>query len=257
MLTERNETLQGGAQQWGELFGAIADDFAMLARLHDREPDTDLLGMLKQQRFPNGLGLRLNTGLGEEALALLEHAVACLPDHLDEVALNELAADYASIYLNHSLQASPEESVWVDEENLAYQQSMFQVRGWYRRYGLSVPNWRLRPDDHLVFELQFIEFLFRHAVTGDDLKAAAEFMDEHLLRWITPFSRRVSRRCSTAYFAGIAVLTGAYCEEVRDLLAEVIGEPRPSAEAIELRMKPARVQAEAPLQYMPGMGPAV
>ena len=59
MLTERNETLQGGAQQWGELFGAIADDFAMLARLHDREPDTDLLGMLKQQRFPNGLGLRL------------------------------------------------------------------------------------------------------------------------------------------------------------------------------------------------------
>jgi len=39
----------------------------------------------------------------------------------------QLAADFAAIYLNHSIQASPCESVWLDEEGLMRQQPMFKV----------------------------------------------------------------------------------------------------------------------------------
>jgi hypothetical protein len=53
------------------------------------------------------------------------------------------------------------------------------------------------------------------------------------------------------------MLTFAYCEELRDLMADILGEARPSAEEIEQRMKPAREPEEAPVSFMPGTGPVV
>lgn len=236
---------------------AIADDLAMLARLHAKEPDAGLLQRLRSQRFPAGLGLTLESDAGHQAVELMQQAVASMPDVIEPAALDELASDYASIYLNFNIQASPEESVWVDEENLAYQDAMFQVRNWYARYGLSVPDWRLCPDDHLVYELQFLEHLFRHEATETGLSSVARFMDEHLLRWVTRFAERVGARCATPYFAGAARLTGAYCNELRDLLADLIGEARPHPDEIEQRMTPKRQREEIPIQFMPGTGPAV
>ena len=71
------------------------------------------------------------------------------------------------------------------------------------------------------------------------------------------FAQRVASRCDTAYFAAAALLTGAYCEELRDLLAEVLDEPRPSVEEIDERMKPRHQTEAVPVSFMPGIGPAV
>ncbi|MCG8072659.1 MAG: dehydrogenase, partial [Candidatus Thiodiazotropha taylori] len=85
----------------------------------------------------------------------------------------------------------------------------------------------------------------------------ARFMDEHLLRWLGQFSSRVAHRSATPYYSGIALLTGAYCEELRDLIATLTNLPRPSAEEIDERMKRDRMSQEVTLSYMPGIGPAV
>ena len=137
------------------------------------------------------------------------------------------------------------------------QQSMFQVRSWYEAYGLEIPDWRLRPDDHLVYELQFIAWLLNQDNQIETLEKAATFMDEHLLRWLGNFGERVAIRCDTAYFAGAAALTAAYCEELRDILAEVLQQPRPTPEEIEERMQPRQQPNEVPVKFMPGMGPVV
>lgn len=235
----------------------VATDLAMLATLHDKEPDARLLNALRKADFPHGLGLTLVGKSGLQSVDFMQRVVANLPTAFDSDTLNELAADYAGIYLNYAIHASAEESVWIDEENLACQGSMFQVRSWYEQYGLGVENWRLRPDDHLVLQLQFLSHLFAHTPTLAGLQEAARFMDEHLLRWLMSFAERVAARCSTAYFAAVAMLTGAYCEELRDLLAGVLAEPRPSADEIEARMKPRRQAEAVPVSFMPGMGPAV
>lgn len=240
-----------------DLCHAMADDLNMLASLHNVEPDSELLETLRSQKFPSGLGLKLESDQGGQACKIMAAALEALPGPVGEEAINELAADYASIYLNHGIQASPEESVWIDEENLTYQDTMFQVRDWYARYGLSAPNWRTRPDDHLVLELQFIAHLISSAVTQEGLGKAARFMDEHLLRWLMPFAGRVVARCETPYFAAAAMLTSVYCEELRDLLAEILDEPRPSQEEIDQRMKPKHKPEPVPVRFMPGMGPAV
>lgn len=238
-------------------YQAVADDLEMLALLHDKEPDSRILEDLRECDFPREMGLKLVSEEGLNVLDLMSRVVQSYPESPDSNLLDDLAVDYADIYLNYSLQASPEESVWIDEENLTCQESMFQVRSWYELYGLMAENWRVRPDDHLVLQLQFISHLFSHGESEKSLEEVARFMDEHLLRWLDSFSQRVANRCGTPYFAGIALLTAAYCEELRELLVKVLNQSRPSHEEIEERMKPRASQEEVPVSYMPGMGPAV
>ncbi len=234
-----------------------ADDLNLLAALHDREPDAQLLLQLKHAGFPRNLALMLESEQGWLATDLMQQAIADLPEVIPATLLDDLAADYAAIYLNYNLHASPEESVWLDEDSLICQDSMFQVRCWFERYQLRIANWRIRPDDHLVYQLQFIA----HLLSLDDdlatLEAAARFMDEHLLRWLGTFGQRVSQRCDTPFFAGVAALTAAYCEELRELLAEILQQPRPTAQEIEERMQSSRRSEPVSVAFVPGVGPAV
>ncbi len=240
-----------------ELCNAVAEDLSLLSLLHDIEPGEEFLTLLHREGTSEALGLRLKSENGLKSLEFFDQALKLLPEKIDQTILDELAADYANIYLNYGIKASPEESVWIDEESLSRQMSMFQVRNYYERHGLGVEDWRKRPDDHLVLELQFLRFLFESGSGLDAMREAAQFMDEHLLRWLTQFASRVSARCDTQYFAGAALVTADYCEELRDLLAAILEEPRPTIEEIDERMKPAQSAEEVPQQYVPGIGPAV
>jgi len=82
-------------------------------------------------------------------------------------------------------------------------------------------------------------------------------MDEHLLRWIGEFARRIGQRCSTRFYAGLALLTAAYLDELRDLLAELTDDPRPTPEEIEERMKPKlSMPVAGPESFVPGAAPS-
>ena len=231
----------------------LSEDLGLLARLHDREPDLELAEGLRTMAFPGCLTLPLDDSDGQRATRLMALALETLPLQPDAELLDELAADYTNIYLTHAIGASPQESVWLDEDGLICQDAMFQVRQWYGAWGLKVPDWRTRPDDHLVHQLQFIAHLLEQGA----LEEAARFMDEHLLRWLGLFAGRVMARCDTPWFAATAALTAAYCEALRDLLAELTGHPRPTAEEIEARMAPRRKAEGVPVAFMPGMGPVV
>lgn len=235
----------------------VAEDLQLLATIHDAEPDAALLNELKALAFPSCLTLLPDTAPATDAMALMHHTLSTMPDAPDLTTLDELAADYASIYLNHNISASPEESVWLDEDSLMCQQSMFEVRSWYESHGLGIPDWRLRPDDHLVYELQFIAWLLKQDDQMDTLEQVATFMDEHLLRWLGNFGERVLARCDTPYFASAAAITAAYCEALRDILAEVLQQPRPSREDIEERMQPRQQTESVPVTFTPGIGPVV
>ncbi len=234
-------------------FGAVvAADLLALAGLHDRELTAERVVEIQAAGFPSSLGLRLISPAGLAALELTGLGVAELGH--DEESLSRYAADYADIYLTHGLRASPYESVWLDEENLAMQAPMFETRAWYGRFGLSAPDWRTRADDHLVFQLHFVAHLME-AVEGG-AGEAADFLDGHLLRWIGRFAGRVSGRCEVSFYAGLAALTAAYVEELRDLLAVALDRPRPSPEAVEKAAgQRASVEVEVP-RYVPGSAPS-
>ncbi len=135
----------------------------------------------------------------------------------------------------------------------------FQVRAWYGRHGLGVQDWRKRSDDHLVHELRFLSALLALGTT-DAVTEAAEFMDLHLLRWLDGFAQRVAQRCDTDFYAASAWLTWHYCEEMRRVLADLLGQPRPTREEVEARLRAeagSKGQAQAvPMTYLPGMAPS-
>jgi TorA maturation chaperone TorD len=246
----------------GRLACAIAEDLRLLAFLHDRELDGATLSALRSAVFPDNLALALEGEPARAALDLLRSALSQLEPDAGPETMDLLAVDYAAIYLNHTLRAAPNESVWIDEEELAMQAPMFEVRDWMARHGLTVENWRVRPEDHLVHELEFLACILESEPTGEALEEAADFLDRHPLRWLPDFSRRVAARCETPFYAGLNALTGCYLDEARDLLAEITGTPRPTPEELQARIdaerpaEPTRGKAEVPLRYVPGASPS-
>lgn len=233
---------------------ALAEDAATLALLHDRELTASVLADLRQLGFPANLGL---VPAGEACMAafeLMRMAVLSSPPARDVGALDELAADFAGIYLTGAFGASPCESYWLSDDHLVCQDAMFDLRAIYAGHGLAAPDWRKRPDDHLVFQLQFLARRLETAASDEDWRALAEFMDFHLLRWLPDFSRRVADRCATMFYAALALLTDAWIEQVRTLIADQLREPRPSREEITLRLGSRReIEPEAvPVAFVPG-----
>jgi TorA maturation chaperone TorD len=234
---------------------AIALDLMTFAQLHDRELDGPSLSMLRAEGFPAGLAFRLETAQAKELLGALAQIVAEMQiDDAEE--RDELAADFASIYLTHGVGASPCESVWLDEDGLLMQQPMFKVRQSYAELGLRVLDWRKRPDDHLVYQLQYVAALMEHD-SASALSDTARFLDEHTLRWLPDFATRVAQRAATPFYAGLAMLTSIYLDELRDVLARILGEPRPTAQEVEQRTKPvAEEPLPMPSAYVPGSSPS-
>ena len=243
---------QGNSQDPLAAFrSAVSHDMLALALLHNEELSNELIAQLKAEKFPRSLQLELVSDSGRDATQLLDQGVRLLMD--DSEVVDELAADYASIYLTHALHASPYESVWIDEEGLAMQEPMFQIRAIYQRHGLAAQDWRIRSDDHLVLQLQFVSHLL---AKGGEFDETARFLDEHLLRWLPDFGARVAARCATPFYAGLCAYTAAYVEEVRDLLAEILAEHRPTPEEIDQRMKPATSSTLPDPKYVPGSTPS-
>lgn len=238
-----------------------AGDLRLLALLHDREPTAALIAELRRDRPEDLFALTLGDEAGRAALSFLATALSEAVTRTDRAGLDELAADHAAIYLTNTHRVSPSESPWIDPEGLTSQEPMFQVRDWYRHWGVQVPDWRKRPDDHLVVQLQFIAHLL-DADGPPALVDASRFLDRHLLRWYGSFADGVGQRCWTPYWAAIANLTEVYLETLRDRLARLPDCERVEFEPIETEKERRRHVSAAETcasarDYVPGTGPAV
>lgn len=231
---------------------AVCEDLKLLAVLNGNELTAEMMTQLKQIDFPMNFGLVLSGQKIKSALTTLNLSVSNWQDSIKQEEKDILDMDFAGIYLNHAYRASPEESVWIDEENLAMQEPMFQVRECYKRYGLEAENWRIRPDDHLVTQLQFVAYVLSSNTDLDTLKDIANFLDEHILRWVVSFAERAAVHCETPYYASLVLVTAYYVEELRDLLALILNEPRPSKEEIDKKMKPRAETVIKAMKYVPG-----
>lgn len=236
---------------------ALADDAETLALIHDRELAGEFLSLLRTLGFPRDLFLQPATSSALDAWRIMHGAIDNLPGQPDKQELDVLAADFAAIYLTAAYGASPCESAWTDEDHLLCQDSMFQLRAIYRASGLAAKDWRRRPDDHLVLQLAYLAHAMRQARHPDHWRAMATVMDEHLLRWLSDFSRRVAARCATPFYAGLALVTHEWADGLRNLIAERLAEPRPTREEIESRLKSQPAPCTTAPIFMPGTGPTI
>ncbi len=229
---------------------AIAQDLRTLAALHAAELTPQHWEALRQADFPNSFVLPATQAEGQKAVAALTEELREITAPQEE-AINAWAADFAAIYLHCAYQCSPNESAWLDEENLERQAPMFEVRQWYARFGLEVGNWKIRSEDNLALELSFIAHLLE---TNEPLEDIAGFLDTHLLRWLPQFSQRVAQRCETRFYAALAVQTADYAHTFRTLLLEHAGIALPPAEPPKAPPKKT-IPIQAPA-FVPGIAPS-
>lgn len=226
----------------------LAEDLAQLIRLHDQELDGPTLAALQETAFPEGLALLpLLPDRGAGAVQLLDAALAAPP------SLDELAADYAAIYLTGAHGASPMESVWVTDEHLTAGPPMLAWREILKEAGLAVAQRQQRYDDHLVCQLAWLARALR--LPGFPPARLARILDEHTLYWLPDWAGRVQARADTAFYAGLAGLTLAWLEALRGLLAELHDLPRPDQAQVAEWWQQSRALANAevaPLKFVPG-----
>jgi len=204
-----------------ETWAALADDAETLARLHDRELDAATLAALREVGFPDNLALLPQDATASEAWDTMRAALGFIANPPQAADLDALAVEYAAIYLTGAYGASPAESVWLDQDHIACQQPMFELREIYLAAGLAAENWRKRPDDHLVLQLQYIAHRLRRAASADFLPSElGEIMDAHLLRWLPDFAARVAARTAQPFYAALEHLTLVWCQTLRRLLAD-------------------------------------
>ncbi|MDQ5879848.1 MAG: Dehydrogenase [Pseudomonadota bacterium] len=236
---------------------AIAEDAESLAALHDRELTPKFFSALRETRFPECLGLMPATVPTTSAWRAMRYTLSLQPAQPNARWFDSLAADYAAIYLTNAYGASPLESVWLDDDHLTCQDAMFELRAIYAAAGLATRNWRHRPDDHLVLQLLYVAHAARKADTPEDWRTLASMLDEHLLRWIDDFASRIVARSEASFYAALAVLTSAWLDTLRMLIASHLNEARPTREEIEMRMQPLVKDNVVPLAFMPGLGPTL
>ena len=224
----------------------------LLIRFHDREVDIDFLQGVRHADTVELFMAILPDDQAQQAVKDYANALKALPDPIKPEDIDLLAAEYADVYLTHSYRLSPAASVWLTEEKLERQEPMFEVREWYDYYGISVPNWRARTDDHIVHELQFIEHLLglgTDAATRD----AARFMDRHILVWVPQFCALMAERCSEPLLIAIARLTIHYLSGLRDVLLDVTGQERWVPAEDEKVIPYSLTELDEDVAFMPGV----
>ena len=244
------------SKQINELRMAICEDLDLLGYLHAREVNKKDFTNLRSTPFANHLGIVLTSERALEALKVIDSALAGVSetsktDQADKV-LEEMACDYAGIYLTHQCGVSPCESPWLDIDHLERQKPMFEVREWYEYYRMKALDWRKRPDDHLATQLVFAAHLLRDPKI--ELDETAHFLDQHLLKWIGGFAAKVAGRCATPFYAGLSMLTSAYLEELRDMIEAITGLKRPAPEESEEKSSPEDFGEDQETPFAPGTG---
>lgn len=216
--------------------GLAAEELRALAWLHACERSPETLVELYRSGFPASFILATKADPAHQAMTAALAALAGESNaenrEIPASSADDLAADYANIYLNHALRASPHESVWRDEDNLMLQAPTFAVRDFYRRHHIQVADWRLMADDHISHELNFLALLLER----DEEQEAARFLHHHLLAWVPDFAQRAGQRAATPFYAALALLTNTACQQCSHWLPHVSAPaatpaqpPRPTA----------------------------
>ncbi|NMD07554.1 MAG: molecular chaperone TorD family protein [Phyllobacteriaceae bacterium] len=230
-----------------QVLSAAADDLLLLARLHDREPDMEMLQSLSSTPARDWFALQVKGEGMEQGLGLLDDGLS----DLSPLRVDELWVDYADLYLTFGKRIAPNESYWLTEDHIERQDPMFDVRGWYAHYALAAKDWRMRPDDHLVHEIEFVATLLRKE-NEVAIRDAGRFMDGHLLLWSADFLGGAAQRAQTPFYAGLALVTEACLLAVRSLVEGITGEPRRQ----HIKVQPPSADASKTAPFLPGAEPS-
>lgn len=192
--------------------GAARETVARLLAACYYEPGTEFA---EERMFDTlrAAAAQLDDTLGERAQALGEAFAAA--------RLADLLVDYTRLFIGPThTRARPYGSVWLEADANLMQDSTLALGKLYAEGGFEVAESFRDLPDHIAAELEFLYLLTfrrnRAQATGDAATVAAvdalrgRFLDEHLARWIPPFTAALRAGAETPFYRALAKLTDRF-----------------------------------------------
>jgi TorA maturation chaperone TorD len=178
-----------------EIDRARAQEYALLASLLSRSPDTQMierLALLRGDGSPLGLA---HAALGEAATRVNEESVEREYFDLFVGLGGGLLSPYASHYLTGAVYGRP----------------LARLRDALRHLGIEKAAGRSEPEDHAAILCEIMTGL-----VGGDIAAPAgadrEFFEKHLAPWIRRFFLDLERAQSADFYARVGALGRTFVE---------------------------------------------
>jgi putative dimethyl sulfoxide reductase chaperone len=136
---------------------------------------------------------------------------------------DSLLLDYTRLFLgpNHIV-AKPYGSVWLEGGNTVMGESTMAVLKLYEEGGFDMSEEFREVPDHIAVELEFLYLLIYRENEGQrngELEAQQakavlrkRFLDEHLGRWIGPFTSAMKAGAQSSYYRELAEFTGRFID---------------------------------------------
>lgn len=229
MTATDRDTAVGSPEAAARVAGEVSHLLGFLAAVYRREMGPEMLRTLREPGIAATLaeaGVALGGRLGEG------------PE--DEV-LEELAVEYAALFLGPGGHVSPYESVYGENgTGSLWGERTIAVRRYVEAAGFEYADGGHGAiPDHLSVELEFMSELARREAQawsrGDSAAAAncleyqREFMTEHLARWVFRFCERVVEMAGLPFYRDVARLTSEFLagerEDIPRRLAMARGQP--------------------------------
>ena len=181
-----------------------------------------------------------DAGAAFEALAALDATVAATEwPFVDEAAArdalglmvsglavgtdaDDLVWEYRRLFIGPGLKpAPPWGSVYTDRECVMFGASTLALRRWMREQGIERTTDDRTPEDHIGLMLALMAWIAQNRP-----EALEEYLREHLLTWAPHFLEELAQAAAHPFYEGLARLTKASLEGVRNALAVEVVYPR-------------------------------
>ncbi|MBI4205561.1 MAG: molecular chaperone TorD family protein [Betaproteobacteria bacterium] len=144
-----------------------------------------------------------------------------LGEEFAAASTESLLVDYTRLFFGPvNAIAQPYGSIWLDAEKTVMGSSTMAVLDMYGQGGFEMEDDFQEPPDHIAAELEFLYLLiFRENAAhrngrSDALTTIAglrkRFLDEHLGRWVGPFTAAVKVGAQSAFYRELAALTDRF-----------------------------------------------
>jgi len=192
--------------------GHRSNIYGLLAVVFRQEMTSDLLEQLKDPQF---LGVLFHLGIE------LESDFFQKPD---KELLDDLAVEYARLFLGPGKHISPHESVHHQKDDAQsgqlWGESTVEVKKFIESSGLTYKSDYKGLPDHISVELEFMQQVILREekawkeedkeVTLSCLNIEKKFMEEHIIHWIPVFCERVIQEAELPFYREMAALTKSF-----------------------------------------------
>ena len=218
MVKKKRENMPEVASKRSKVYG-------LLTTVYREDPNPALLRQFKDARFRAALS-SLGVDLEDKFFSLSE-----------EELIEDLAVEYARLFVGPGKHISPHESVHLKNEEgggLLWGEATAKVKKFIESAGFEYKSDYCEIPDHIAVELEFMQGVTERECRAwnekdDDgvfscLETEKKFIEEHLVRWVPLFCEEIISYAELPFYREMGKLTKRFIEFEKEEIGKYIDD---------------------------------